>query len=113
MGDYSMETASLKGKQKTAREELVFRHGGVRSVLQDEFKQVRGNHQDERTLLAKRIHELRQIQDRERKHGEHRSIRPTFDRAGHDKSQSGNVNSDRTRTRSSKRSTRTRERKPE
>jgi len=107
------ETAILKQKQKTTREELVFRHGGSRSVLQDEFKQVRGNQQDERTLLAKRIHELRQVQDRESKHGEHRSIRPTFDRAGHDKSQSGNTNSDHARTRSSKRTTRTRERKPE
>ncbi len=107
------ETAILKQKQKTTREELVFRHGGSRSVLQDEFKQVRGNQQDERTLLAKRIHEYRQVQDRESKHGEHRSIRPTFDRAVHDKSQSGNTNSDHTRARSSKRTTRTRERKPE
>ncbi len=107
------ETAILKQKQKTTREELVFRHGGSRSVLQDEFKQVRGNQQDERTLLAKRIHELRQMQDRESKHGQHRSIRSTFDRAGHDKSQSKNTNSEHTRTRSSKRTTRTRERKPE
>ena len=30
------ETARLKDKQKTTREELVFRHGGSRSVLQDE-----------------------------------------------------------------------------
>lgn len=107
------ETAILKQKQKTTREELVFRHGGSRSVLQDEFKQVRGNHQDERTLLAKRIHEFRQMQDRESRHGEYRSIRPTFDRAGHDKSSGGNTNSDRTRTRSPKRAARTRERKPE
>jgi len=103
------ETAILKQKQKTAKEELVFRHGGKRSVLQDEFKQVRGNQQDERTLLAKRIHEFRQMQEREQR----RSIRPTFESAGHDKSQSGNKQSERTKTRSSKRTTRTRERKPE
>ncbi|MBL4583618.1 MAG: hypothetical protein JKX83_03275 [Pseudomonadales bacterium] len=103
------ETASLKDKQKTAKEELVFRHGGVRSVLQGEFTQVRGKQQDERTLLAKRIHEFRQIQERERKN----SIRPTFDRAGHDKSHDRSRNTDRNRTRSTKRATRTRERKPE
>ena len=85
----------------------------MRSKLQVEFKQVRGNQRGERTLLAKRIHEFRQMQERESKHGEHRSIRPTFDRAGHDKSQSRNTNSDHTRIRSSKRTTRTRERKPE
>ncbi len=103
------ETANLKQKQKTVREKLVFRHGGARSGLQDEFKQVRDKQQSERTLLAKRIHEFRQVQERERTN----SIRPTFDRAGHDKSQSRNKHLDSSRTRSSKRATRTRERKPE
>jgi len=70
---------------------------------------VRGKQQGERTLLAKRIHEFRQMQERERKN----SIRPTFDRAGHDKSHDRNRSADRTRTRSSKRATRNRERKPE
>jgi hypothetical protein len=110
------ETENLKQKQKTAREELVFRHGGARSVLQGEFKQVRDKQQDERTLLAKRIYEFRQVQERERKN----SISPTFDRAGHDKSQDrsgrGDLSQDSentSRKRSSKRATRARERKPE
>ena len=110
------ETANLKQKQKTAREELVFRHGGVRSVLQGEFKQVRDKQQQERTLLAKRIHEFRQMKDRERKN----SLRSTFDRAGHDKSQDRGGRGDHShdsenlsRRGSSKRATRTRERKPE
>lgn len=103
------ETAKLRQKQKTAKEELVFRHGGVRTKLQGEFKQVRGKQQDERTLLAKRIHEFRQMQERERKN----SIRPTFDRAGQDQGHSRTNRSERTRTRSSKRATRTRDRKPE
>jgi len=88
------ETANLRQKQKEARQELVFRHGGVRSVLQDELKQVRGNQRGERTLLAKRIHEYRQMQDRERKHGEVRTIRTAFDRATQGKSQSKNKQSD-------------------
>ncbi|MBL4852093.1 MAG: hypothetical protein JKY90_07425 [Gammaproteobacteria bacterium] len=103
------ETVFLRQKQKKAKEELVFRHGDVRSVLQDEFKQVRGNQLGERTLLAKRIHEYRQMQERERKH----SMLPAFDGASRDKPQSISKQSDHTRTRSSKRATRTRERKPE
>ncbi len=107
------ETANLRQKQKQARQELVFRHDGSRSVLQDEFKQVRGKQQDERTLLAKRIHEFRQMQDRERKHSEKRSAHPAFDRATQANSQTREKRSERTRTRSSKRTTRTRNRKPE
>ncbi|MBL4743980.1 MAG: hypothetical protein JKX87_05005 [Cycloclasticus sp.] len=107
------ETAILKQKQKEARQELVFRHGGTRSVLQDEFKQVRSNQRGERTLLAKRIHEYRQSQERERKHSESRSIRTTFDRAKQSKTHDRDGRSERTRTRSSKRAIRTRERKPE
>ena len=103
------ETAILKQKQKKAKEELVFRHGGKRSVLQDEFKQVRDKQLQERMLLAKRIHEFRQVQGRE----SDQSIRTAFDHAGHDKSQSQNKRSDSTRTRSSKNAIRTRERKPE
>lgn len=103
------ETANLRQKQKEARQGLVFRHGGTRSVLQDEFKQVRGKQQDERTLLAKRIHEYRSMQEREQT----RSIRTTFDRATQGNSQNRDKRSERTRTRSSKRAPRTRERKPE
>ena len=107
------ETANLRQKQKQARQELVFRHGDVRAVLQDEFKQVRGKQRDERTLLAKRIHEYRSMQDRERNHDNNRTARPAFDRATQGKSQGRSKSSERTRIRSSKRSTRTRERKPE
>ena len=107
------ETAILKQKQKTTREELVFRHGGSRSVLQDEFKQVRGNQYGERTLLAKRIHEFRQSQERERTHDKGRSIRTAFDQATHGKSESRSKQSEHAKTRTSKRATRTRERKPE
>lgn len=107
------ETAKLRQKQKQARQELVFRHGDVRAVLQGEFKQVRGKQRDERTLLAKRIHEYRSMQERERKHSENRSVRPAFDRVTHGKSQEKGKRSERTKTRSSKRVTRTRERKPE
>ena len=103
------ETATLIQKQKEVREGMVFRHGGSRSILQGEFTQVRDKQQGERTLLAKRIHEFRQMQEREQK----RSIRPTFDHAGHDKSESRNKHSDRPRSPSSKRATRTRERKLE
>ncbi len=82
-------------------------------MLQGEFKQVRGKHQNERTLLAKRINEYRSMQDRERMHGENRSIRPAFDRATQGKSQGRSKNAERTRTRSSKRTTRTHDQKPE
>ncbi|MCU7846936.1 MAG: relaxase/mobilization nuclease domain-containing protein [Candidatus Thiodiazotropha sp. (ex Lucinoma kastoroae)] len=107
------ETAKLKQKQKQARQELVFSHGEVRAGLQDEFKQVRNKQFGERTLLAKRIHEYRQVQYSERKHDKNRSIRPAFDRATQGNSQTREKRSERTRTRSSKRATRTRERKPE
>ena len=103
------ETAKLRQKQKLVRQELVFRHGEARSVLQDEFKQVRGAQQQERMLLAKRIHEYRGMQEREQQ----RSARPVFDRASRDKSQGRSTDSGRDRTRSSKRSGRTRTRKPE
>jgi len=107
------ETAKLRQQQRLARQELVFRHGEVRSVLQDKFKQVRTKQQDERTSLAKRIHEYRGMQDRETRQGENRSMRPDFDRAAQGNSQTREKRSERTRSRPSKRSTRTRERRPE
>ncbi len=82
-------------------------------MLQGEFKQVRGKQQDESILLAKRIHEYRSMLDRERKQSVSRSARPAFDRATQGKSQTKNKQPDLTRTRSSKRATRTRDRKPE
>ncbi len=81
-------------------------------MLQGEFKQVRGKQQDERTLLVKHIHEYRGMQDRERKQDDNRSARTAFDRATQGKSQGSSKRPERTRTRSSRRATRTRERKP-
>ncbi len=88
------ETAQLKQKQKEAREAMIFRQNRDRTELQKEFKQVRGKQQQERILLAKRIHEFRQVQAREQVRKQ--SIRPAFDRGkqekNHDTKQRGDMN---------------------
>lgn len=100
------ETAGLKDKQKSVKEELVFRHGGVRSVLQGEFVELRTKQREERTLLASRIMEFRQSQDRDVKRKS--SLSQTFEKSA--QKSDGNRGVDKKETRRTSRRNRTRDR---
>lgn len=60
------EAARLKCKQKESRQLRIFRHNQERSDLQKLFKQMHERQRQERSQLAGRIFEFRQIQDRNR-----------------------------------------------
>ncbi|MGI1678754.1 MAG: relaxase/mobilization nuclease domain-containing protein [Cellvibrionaceae bacterium] len=50
----------LKARQMESREKLIFRQNRERSELQKSIVALRHQHRQERTLLAKRVHEYRQ-----------------------------------------------------
>ena len=60
------EAARLKCKHKESRQLMIFRHNQERSDLQKLFKQMHERQRQERSQLAGRIFEFRQIQDRNR-----------------------------------------------
>ena len=108
------ETARLKRKQKESRQLMIFRHNQERADLQKLFKQMHERQRQERSPLAGRIFEFRQIQDRNRERKQ--SISRKFERASSykspEKSKGGRNIKEPTKKWDRKRPTRTRSRIP-
>ncbi|MDA9560119.1 hypothetical protein N9R59_04120 [Porticoccaceae bacterium] len=100
------EVVTLKRRQTETRQMMIFRHNRDRGELQREISKIRASQRQERVLLAKRIHEFRQVQgrDQERK----ASISREFERSNNEQKAARSTDIDKARITRRKRKPRTR-----